>query len=170
MADHQIRKAVYAGSFDPVTNGHVYMMETGAQLYDELIVAVAANPDKKYMFTAEERVKLLRAASESLGNVRVELMPDVFVVDFARSLGAGWLLRGVRNDEDFGFETTMRNVNADIGSDITTVFLMPPRELVEISSSFVKGLVGPDGWERVVEKYLPSQATRALVDRIQRKA
>ena len=170
MADSTTRRAVYAGSYDPVTNGHIYVIETGARLYDELIVAVAVNPDKRYMFAADERVSMLKSACGHLGNVRVELMPDAFVVDYAKSLDAEWLLRGIRNDVDFRFEATMRNVNAHIGPGITTVFVMPPRELTEVSSSFVKGLVGPDGWERVVERYVPKEVLSALQKLMREKA
>ncbi len=157
MTDGTKRKAVYAGSFDPVTSGHLYMIREGARLFDEFTVAVGTNPDKTYTFTVAERLEMLRAATEGVPNVEIVEMPKVYLVDFARSVGASYVLRGVRNESDYLLERTMRNVNADIADEITTVFLMPPREIAEVSSSFVKGLVGPAGWERVVEAYLPPE-------------
>jgi pantetheine-phosphate adenylyltransferase len=162
MAKRTVRKAVFAGSFDPVTNGHLYMIRTGAELFDQLILAVGTNPDKVYTFTVEERLAMLEAASKGLKNVQVEPMANVFLVDFAHSMGASWVLRGLRDDEDYRFERLMRHMNSDIREAVTSVFLMPPRELAEVSSSFVKGLVGPAGWERVVEKYLPKEVIKVL--------
>ncbi len=151
------RKAVYAGSFDPVTNGHLYMIRIGARLFDEFVVAVGTNPGKSYTFEASERLEMLARSTKGIENVEIVEMPNVYLVDFARSVGASYILRGVRNESDYLYERTMRNVNADISSEITTVFLMPPREIAEVSSSFVKGLVGPEGWERLVEGYLPPE-------------
>jgi pantetheine-phosphate adenylyltransferase len=162
MAKRVVRKAVFAGSFDPVTNGHLHMIRAGAALFDQLIVAVGTNPEKNYAFTVEDRLAMLKAVSKGLKNVRVEQMPNVFLVDFARDQGAIWVLRGVRDDEDYRFERLMRYMNDDICPEVTTVFLMPPRELAEVSSSFVKGLVGPTGWEQVVEKYLPAEVIAVL--------
>lgn len=159
------RKAVYAGSFDPVTNGHLYMIKEGARLFDEFVVAVGTNPEKRYTFSAAERLRMLRAAAESIENVEhIEIveMPNVYLVDFARSVGASYVLRGVRNEGDYLYERTMRHVNADMRPEVTTVLLMPPRELAELSSSFVKGLVGPEGWEKVVSKYVPPSVLDAL--------
>ncbi len=168
MPDNK-RKAVYAGSFDPVTNGHLYMIREGASLFDELVVAVGTNPEKKYTFSAAERVEMLREVVAELGedfaNVSVVEMPNVFLVDFAASLGAGYVLRGIRDERDYVYERTMRHVNADMRPEITTVLLMPPRGLAEVSSSFVKGFAGLEGWEAAVEKYLPAPVLCKLQER-----
>ncbi len=160
------RKAVYAGSFDPVTNGHLYMIREGARLFDEFVVAVGTNPGKRYTFEPFERLEMLARATKGIENVEIVEMPRVYLVDFARSVGASYILRGVRNESDYLHERTMRNVNADISSEITTVFLMPPREIAEVSSSFVKGLVGPEGWERLVEGYLPPEVCEVFRRRL----
>lgn len=171
MSDSKRRKAVYAGSFDPVTNGHLCMIEEGAALFDELVVAVGTNPEKKYTFTPAERVEMLREVVRDLGGefegVSVVEMPNVFLVDFAASLGAGYILRGIRDERDYVFERTMRHVNADMRAEVTTVFLMPPRGLAEVSSSFVKGFVGVEGWEAVVEKYLPAPVRARLAEKFE---
>ncbi|MHC5056854.1 MAG: pantetheine-phosphate adenylyltransferase [Planctomycetota bacterium] len=161
MADTK-RKAVYPGSFDPPTNGHLYVIREGARLFDELVVAVGTNPDKRYSFGVGERAEILREAVSDLPNVTVAEMGNVFLVDFARSAGASHVLKGMRDEADFRLERTMRNVNADIAADVATVFVMPPREMADVSSSFVKGLVGPEGWERVVARYVPPAVVEAL--------
>jgi pantetheine-phosphate adenylyltransferase len=158
------RRAVYAGSFDPVTKGHLYVIREGAKLFDELVVAVGDNPEKKYRFTAGERAAMLEAAIEGAGIRGVRVMPlgHSYVVEFASGVGASYVLRGMRSQADYAFEQTLRNVNGDMRPEITTVFVMPPRELADVSSSFVMGLVGPAGWQRVVRKYLPEEVCRAL--------
>ena len=89
-----MKRAVYGGSFDPVTNGHLYVVREGARLFDELVVAVGADPEKNYAFGEEERLGLLREAARDLANVSVESLGRQFLVDFASRRGAGWLLRG----------------------------------------------------------------------------
>jgi pantetheine-phosphate adenylyltransferase len=157
------RKAVYAGSFDPPTAGHVYMIREGALLFDELVVAVGENPDKKAMFPVEERLALLRASARDFSNVSVASFKSKYLIDYAAQIGARYVLRGIRNSVDFGFEQTMRNVNGDQNPAITTVFLMPPRELAEVSSSFVKGLVGPAGWQSWIRDKVPAPVYEALL-------
>ncbi|MCW8133806.1 MAG: pantetheine-phosphate adenylyltransferase [Planctomycetota bacterium] len=154
-AKRALRRAVYGGSFDPLTMGHMYMIREGARLFDELIVAIGINPAKKYTFPLEERLEHLRECTRGIGQVTVGRFENRFLVDYARETGAQYILRGVRNAGDYEYERTMRQVNGDIDESITTVLLMPPRELAELSSSFVKGLAGPAGWQRVVRKYLP---------------
>lgn len=153
--------AVYAGSFDPITNGHVWMIEQGVRLFDRLTVAVADNPDKKYAFDLEKRVKLVQAVCDQAGG-EVAWIGSRFLVDYAKLADASHLLRGIRNAADAEYERAMRNVNGDHAPRVQTIFLMPPRELCEVSSSMVKGLVGPDGWEKVVERYVPAATLQAL--------
>ena len=150
------RKAVYAGSFDPITNGHMYMIHEGARLFDELVVAIGINPDKRYTFTLKERLEFLKKCTKGMRNVTLDHYSNMFLVDYAEQVGAGYILRGLRNPNDFEFERGMRFVNADMNPDVVTIFLVGPREFSEVSSSFVKGLVGPDGWERIVKEYMPS--------------
>ena len=149
------RIGVYAGSFDPVTNGHMYMIREGAKLFDELIVAIGINPDKKYTFTLKQRLEFLKDSTRGIASIKLEHFSNMFLVDYARTIGAGYILRGIRNPNDYEYERAMRYVNADMNPDVTTVFLVPPREISEVSSSFVKALVGPKGWERMVKDYLP---------------
>jgi pantetheine-phosphate adenylyltransferase len=149
------RVAIYAGSFDPPTNGHLWMIERGAEIFDRLIVAIGVNPAKKSMFTVCERMAMLQASTEHLKNITVASFTNRYLIHYAKSLGALFILRGIRNATDQEFERMLQNVNRDIAPEITTVFMMGPREYLDISSSLVKGLVGPDGWEELVAKYVP---------------
>lgn len=156
------RTAVYAGSFDPPTKGHVWMIEKGAVLYERLIVAVALNPEKSYSFPLDQRLAWLREASKGFENVEVTHIENRFLAHFAKEVGAGFVIRGIRNEDDYQYERAMRYVNADLNPGLTTAFLIPPRELCEVSSSFVKGMVGPDGWEPIVEGYVPADVFKDL--------
>lgn len=149
------RIAVYAGSFDPPTNGHLWMIQKGASIFDQLIVAIGTNPDKKSTFSVNERLDMLKQSAGNLENVTFTHFDNKYLVDFARDVGANFILRGTRSQTDFIYEQGMCNINRDINQNITTVFLMPPRELCEISSSMVKSLIGPTGWEKTVAKYVP---------------
>ena len=154
---------VYAGSFDPLTNGHMYMIEKGAELFDRLIVAVGVNPNKKYSFIVADRLAMLRECTQQFSNVEVDSFEGQFLVHYAGAKGAGYILRGVRSEEDYRFEHAMRNVNEDLEPGITTLFLIPPREICEVSSSFVKGLVGFEGWQDVVRPYVPQPVYERLL-------
>ncbi|MBI4142676.1 pantetheine-phosphate adenylyltransferase [Candidatus Uhrbacteria bacterium] len=148
-------KAVYAGSFDPPTNGHAWMIARGAALFDALVVAVGVNPAKEPTFSADERLAMLRAIARPYPNVTVVSFTDQYLVRLAEAHDAKYLLRGIRSVNDLEFEQTLCRVNADLAPNIETVFRMPPRELAEISSSFVRGLIGPQGWPEVVERFVP---------------
>jgi pantetheine-phosphate adenylyltransferase len=159
------RLGVYAGSFDPITNGHLYMIREGAQLFDKLIVAIGINPDKRYTFPIEDRLKFLELCTRGIPNVHLEHFTNMFLVDYAKKMGAGYILRGIRNPNDYEYERGMRHINADLNPNVLSVFLIPPREISEVSSSFVKGLVGPDGWESVVKDYLPKPIYKQFIHR-----
>lgn len=157
-----MRRAVYAGSFDPLTNGHLWMVEQGIKLFDELIVAIGINPDKKYTFSVEERMRLLRDCIGEREGVVMDSFENEFLVHYADHKDARFILRGIRSENDYDYERGMRHINADLKPDITSIFLMPPREFAEVSSSFVKGLIGPDGWRDIVKGYVPGPVYEAL--------
>ena len=160
-----MRRAVYAGSFDPITLGHLWMIEQGRALFDELVVAIGINPDKRYLFSLEDRLAMLREVTAGFANVKIASYENLFLVHYAEHVGAGFILRGIRNEQDYSYERGMRYVNAELDARVRTVFLIPPRELVEVSSSFVKGLVGPAGWEEVLKKYVPPAVYRRFIER-----
>lgn len=142
------------------------MIRQGAALFDELVVALAVNPDKPGFFSREERLAVLREmVAELPDNVRVDAVSHGFLVDFARGVGATYLLRGMRNTIDFEYEKPMARMNARMEPEIHSVFLMPPSELEEVSSSFVRGFVGVPGWERWVKACVPPCVYRLIESR-----
>jgi pantetheine-phosphate adenylyltransferase len=158
------RLGVYAGSFDPLTIGHLWMIEQGVTLFDRLIVAVGINPDKRYTFTLEQRLIMLRESLGQYRNLTVNSYSNRYLIDYAQSIQASHILRGIRSESDYEYERTMRNINGDFDSEICSVFLIPPRDIAEVSSSMVKGLVGPKGWRKVVRKYVPEPVYRRFLE------
>ena len=160
-------KLLYAGSFSPPTLGHVWMIERGMEISDDLVVAIGVNPEKKPLFSLEKRLEMLGEISKECRypNGRpfeVSSFENLYLVDYARKIKADYILRGIRNVEDAEFERKMRNINSDLAPMIQTIFLMPPRDLAEVSSSLVNGLVGPAGWESVVDRYVLPCVLKAL--------
>jgi pantetheine-phosphate adenylyltransferase len=156
------RVAVYAGTFDPVTLGHLWMIEKGSSLFDKLVVAIGTNPDKKCHFSLEDRMMMLQESIAGYGNVSVSSYQNQFLIKYAESMGARFILRGIRSTTDYEYEKSLSYNNRSLNSDIVTVFLLPPREMIEISSSTVRGLIGPEGWEGVVGRYVPPCVLRRL--------
>lgn len=155
---------VYAGSFDPPTLGHTWIIHQAAQLFDEVIVAVGVNPEKKSLFSVTDRMRMLEGSLHTLLNVTVTQFTDQYLVQYAASIDAAYIIRGIRNGQDYEYERSMRHVNEELEKNISTVFLMPPRHLAEISSSTVKGLIGPYSWEEVVRHYVPIQVFLYLLN------
>ena len=135
--------AVYPGSFDPVTNGHLDIMERGAKLFDKLIVAVAKNPGKEPLFSLEERISMLEESLSHLSNVEVSCFKGL-LVEFARAQQATAILRGLRALSDFEYEFQMASINKKIG-DIETVFMMTSNDYAFLSSSAVKEVASLGG-------------------------
>lgn len=168
MREHTIRRAVVSGSFDPITKGHLFVIDQALKMADEVIVLVANNPDKKYRFTLEQRQHIItQAVRDELSSdarVRVEVLPDkMFTAKVAKSLGAQLVVRGLRNVVDFEYEHSQQLINTTIEPEVSTVFVMPPTELIAISSSAIKGMVGIEGFEALARKYVPEVALRALL-------
>ena len=163
MRNKKKRLGVYAGSFDPLTVGHFRMIQEGVNLFDRLIVAVGINPEKRYTFSLEERLSMLRDSLKQHRNLSVTSFSNRYLIDYAQSISATHILRGIRSESDYEYERTLRNINGDLDPGIVSVFLMPPRDIAEVSSSMVKGLVGPKGWQKVVRKYVPEPVYRRFL-------
>ncbi|BDS04974.1 phosphopantetheine adenylyltransferase [Oceaniferula spumae] len=157
-----MRTAVYAGSFDPPTNGHLWMIKQGLELFDRLYVAIGSNPAKSYSFSVEERLRLLRESIPSCERLTISEFNNRYLVDYARDVDAHYILRGIRSSDDYEYERVMRHINGDMAPNITTTFLMPPRDIAELSSSMVKSLIGPEGWQKTVRRYVPVPVFEAL--------
>ncbi|MEO1837291.1 MAG: pantetheine-phosphate adenylyltransferase [Akkermansiaceae bacterium] len=157
-----MRIAVYAGSFDPPTNGHLWMIERGLELFDRLIVAIGTNPEKSYSFSVADRLKLLGLSLPPSDRMTIAHFDNRYLVDYAKEQNAAYILRGVRTSDDYEYERVMRHINADLAPDVTTIFLMPPRDIAELSSNMIKSLIGPAGWENTVRRYVPPPVFEAL--------
>ncbi len=156
--------AVYPGSFDPVTNGHLDIVERGAKLFDKLIVAVAKNPGKEPLFTLEERISMLEKSLGHLPNVEVSCFKGL-LVEFAHVQQATAILRGLRALSDFEYEFQMASINKKIG-DIETVFMMTGNEYAYLSSSAVKEVASLGG---CVKGFVPCHVVGMLVKKYSRQ-
>ena len=130
-------KALYPGTFDPPTNGHVDLIQRGSKLFDHLTVAILVNPVKNPLFTVEERVEMLEEVTGALGNVSVATF-DGLMVEFARKVGASAVLRGIRAISDYEHEFQMALMNRRLAPDVETVFLQPAGRYSFVSSRMVK--------------------------------
>jgi pantetheine-phosphate adenylyltransferase len=130
-------KALYPGTFDPPTNGHVDLIQRGSKLFDHLTVAILVNPVKNPLFTVEERVEMLEEATRPLGNVSVATF-DGLMVAFARKIGASAVLRGIRAISDYEHEFQTALMNRRLAPDVETVFLQPAGRYSFVSSRMVK--------------------------------
>ena len=153
-----MRRAIYPGSFDPITAGHLDVIHRAAKLFDELIVAVAFNDQKQSMFTAEERMDLIRESTAGVANIRVACFNGL-LVEFAKGESALAVVRGLRAISDFEFEFQMALMNRKLDSTIETIFLTPREEYTYLSSRIVKEIARLGG---NVEAFVPPSVVRAL--------
>ena len=153
-----MRRAIYPGSFDPITNGHLDVLQRAAGIFDELLVAVAKDNAKQSTFSVEERVEMIQAATEHLHNVQV-LPFEGLLVDFARQHKAIALVRGLRAVSDFEFEFQLALMNRKLEPNLETLFLMPREELTYISSRLVKEIARLGG---NVNQFVPPHVVAAL--------
>ena len=139
-----MRIAVYPGSFDPITNGHLDIIERASRIFDKVIVGVLKNKNKKPNFSADERVMLIEKATSKLTNVEVASF-DGLLVDFARKYGANIIIKGLRTVNDFEYEFQMALLNKTLDSECETMFMMTNSKYSYISSSMVNELAGYNG-------------------------
>ncbi len=139
-----IKRAIYPGTFDPITNGHVDIIQRAAEMFDEIIVAVAENKAKKPMFSVSERVSMAKKATKSIFNVKVISFHSL-LVDLSDELDANIIVRGIRAVSDFEYEFQMGYANASLKKELETIFLMPSLEYAFISSSIVRSILPFDG-------------------------
>lgn len=135
-----MRKALFAGSFDPVTIGHLEIVKRGLALFDQVIVAIGTNNTKKYMFSMEERLAMLQASFADEDRVLVTRY-DTLTVDFAKAKGAGCLLRGIRNGSDLNYEKPIATINKYLNAEVETVYLAAEGRFADISSTLVREVI-----------------------------
>jgi len=158
------KRAVYPGMFDPIHNGHVDVIQRSLQIFDELIVAVVANPSKQPLFSVKERLEMIDEATSDLSNFRIVAF-DGLLIDLVARERADCIVRGIRAVSDFEYEFQMALMNRKLRSTVETVFLMPHEKYTYISSRLIKevasfgtsvaGMVPPIVEKRLAEKYPP---------------
>ena len=161
MSTHPSHVAIYPGSFDPLTNGHVDIIERGARIFERIVVAILANVEKTPLFSESERVSIIQDVFKSRPNVQVETF-DGLLVDYAKRKNASVIVRGLRAVSDFEYEFQMALMNRHLEPALETVFMMPAEQYTYISSRLIKevfmldgsiaGLVPPVVEERLREK------------------
>lgn len=159
-----MKRAVYPGSFDPVTYGHLDIIRRSAALVDELIVGVLQNNHKKPLFSLEERVKILLEATKDMSNVRVEAFTGLSI-DFVKKSDAQFLVRGLRAITDFDYELQMAQTNRIMAPDVDTIFLTTSLQYAYLSSSTVKEVAYYGG---DISKFVPPEVVRAIRAKMQK--
>lgn len=161
-----MRIAIYPGSFDPITNGHIDIIQRARKLFDRLIVAVMANPSKKSLFSLEERRRLVERSLQEIGLQGMEVLArDCLLVNLAHELKAIAIIRGLRVTADFENEFQTALTNRDLDSDVESVFLMTSRDYSFISSSIVKEVKRYGG---DISRFVPEVVERALEEKFQK--
>ena len=153
-----MRRAIYPGSFDPITKGHLDVITRAVKLFDEVIVAVAFNDQKQTLFTVDERMELLRLTAGDLPSVRLASFHGL-LVEFARAQGANAVIRGLRAVSDFEFEFQMALMNRKLEQRVETIFLMPKEEYTYLSSRIVKEIARLGG---DIGAFVPAPVAEAL--------
>ncbi|HAA69312.1 MAG: pantetheine-phosphate adenylyltransferase [Planctomycetaceae bacterium] len=148
------KTAVYTGSFDPVTLGHVNIIERSSSLFDELIIGIGVNSEKRSLFSLDERVSFLEQVTANLTNVRIETFAGL-AVEFVHRCHARIMVRGVRPLTDISAEFTMMMANHHLAPEIETVFLMADEELAHVSSSLIKQ-IAPLSDNQMLAKFVPA--------------
>ncbi len=156
--------AVYPGSFDPITLGHLNVIERASLLFERLVVGVGINIEKQAMFAADERVELIRAATCHLSNIEIRTFQGL-AVDFVRQQRARVMIRGVRPITDIAAELTMMMANRRLAPDIETLFMIADGELAHVSSSLIKQIAGL-ATEEELARFLPPNVVRAVRDKL----
>jgi pantetheine-phosphate adenylyltransferase len=154
--------AVYPGSFDPITNGHLDIIKRGAKVFDKIIVAVLVNVDKKYLFEIDERVELIKKVTRDIENVEVRSFNGL-VVNFLKECNTNILLKGLRTNSDYEYELQMAFMNNELDSNVETVCMMSSSKNLHISSSGVKQAAKFGG---NIEGFVPTEIVSDIMSRI----
>jgi pantetheine-phosphate adenylyltransferase len=155
--------AIYPGSFDPLTNGHLDLIERGSEIFDELVVAILRNAEKSPLFSLGERRVMLEAMTERFRNVRVDTF-DGLTVDYALKVGAKAILRGIRALSDYEYELQMALMNRKLNPDLETVFMMPAEQYSYLSSKLVREVAQLGGSIKDLVPTMVEQRLREKLD------
>ena len=160
-----MKKAVYPGTFDPVTYGHIDVIKRSAQIVDELVIGVLVNNQKTPLFTPEERVEMLKSVTKDIPNVKVVAFYGL-LIDFAKSQNANFVIRGLRAVTDFEYELQMSQTNRIIDPDVDTIFLTTSLEYAYLSSSTVREVASFEG---DISKFVPEEIAAKVKEKINQR-
>lgn len=160
-----MKTAVYPGSFDPITNGHLEMIERSSRLFDKVYVLVSINPKKKYMFSNDERKVMIEKACEGIKNIEI-VFYDSLVVDFAHKVNANCIIRGIRNHSDFDSEQQLAYYNNKLDSNIETILLFPTHKNLFVSSTSIKELVK---FNQDIAEFVPAIIKQEIEEKIRKR-
>jgi len=156
---------LYAGSFDPITNGHLDIIRRSSKLFDKLYVAPMTNTSKKYLFSYEEKKSFIEAEINDLKNVTVVDGKGELSTKLAQQLGAGFMVRSMRNPDDFGYESGVASINKVLNKNIETIFLLANVRYATISSSMMKEVAKFGG---DISEFVPPEVASALIDKLRK--
>lgn len=160
-----MKTCVFAGTFDPFTNGHEYIVNKCLEMFDKVIVAIGVNVDKTPLFTEQERINVIRKVYQD--NAKVEVLTySGMLVDFMKEKGVKITVRGLRNQDDYKYETTMAHYNQDMYPEAITVYIPTPVELSYVSSSAIRNIIELNG---DIKDYVPTKAVDYLKDCLKEK-
>ncbi len=154
-------KAIYPGTFDPITNGHLDILSRASKLFASVDVVVAINARKKTLFTLEERIELIRKVTSNLGNVKVAGFEGL-TVEYLRQSGAKVLIRGLRALSDFEYEFQMALMNKKLESACETVYLMPSEKFTYLNSTIIREVARHEGSSQALAEFIPTEVADAL--------
>lgn len=163
MPTRPVRRAVFPGQFDPITNGHLDVITRGLNLFDELVVAVGVNPDKRELFTLDERAKLIAELLKDHPRAKVKQYTGL-TMDFVKSVGASTILRGIRDATDLRYEFQIAMANRAVGG-VETVFVMTADQYALTSSSLIRQVVQLGGDVKQLKSILPANVVAALMQK-----
>jgi len=160
-----LRAGIYPGTFDPITNGHLDIIERSVLLFDKIIVAVTTNPAKSPLFDINERIEMIKMSVKNMANVEVDGFDDL-LVNYALNKGATAIIRGLRAMSDFEFEFQMALVNRKLSNKLVTVFLMPNEKYTYLNSTIVKEVASFHG---DVSRFVPPEINRKLIEKFEQQ-
>jgi len=160
-----MKKIGFSGTLDPITNGHMWVIGEARSIAEEVVVFLSENSSKAPKFSAEERRAIVLASCAERGwdNVQVQIVKSEYTARVAKRNGVDYLIRGIRSTADFDYENLIQQTNVEVIGGAKTLFVMPPRDLGSVSSSFVKALEGPVGWNWTMKKFVPAPAYTAWI-------